>query len=60
MCELTPQMREIVDWWKVYGIRNWETDDVQPLWRELMFKLGQLPTAEEMLYCFHYLSTVEF
>jgi hypothetical protein len=59
MCELTPQMGDIVDWWDEYGIRIWETDDVQPLWRELMCGLSQLPTQEEQTYLFEYLSTVE-
>jgi hypothetical protein len=56
---LTAQMREIVEWWEEYGIRNWETDDVRPLFRELMLKLCQLPTEEEQIYLFEYLSTVE-
>jgi nuclear transport factor 2 (NTF2) superfamily protein len=49
---LTPQMREIVDWWKEYGIRNWETDDVHPMFRELMSKISELPTDEEEQYLF--------
>jgi hypothetical protein len=47
MCELTPKMREIVDWWKEYGIRNWETDDVRPLWSGLMCRLDKLPTHDK-------------
>jgi hypothetical protein len=53
---LTAQMQEIVDWWKQYGIRNWETDDVEPL-KELLFRLDNLPTQEEWLYLFNYLSS---
>jgi nuclear transport factor 2 (NTF2) superfamily protein len=49
---LTPQVREIVDWWKEYGIRNWETDDVHPMFRELMSKISELPTDEEEQYLF--------
>ena len=53
---LTAQMQEIVNWWEEYGIKNWETDDVRPLFDELLFKVFQLPTYEEGRYLLNYLA----
>jgi hypothetical protein len=54
---LTAQMQEVVDWWDQYGIRNWERDDVDTLFKELLCRLDKLPTHEEWLYLFNYLSS---
>jgi hypothetical protein len=54
---LTAQMQEIVNWWDQYGIRKWEIDDVDPLFKELLVRLDKLPTQEEWLYLFNYLSS---
>jgi nuclear transport factor 2 (NTF2) superfamily protein len=48
-------MREIVDWWKEYGIRNWETDDNRILFDELLRKIYDLPARDEKRYILDYL-----
>jgi hypothetical protein len=47
-----PHMKEVVNWWDEYGLKNWETDDFKPILKQLFLKLATVPEREQAVYLF--------